>query len=130
MKKVFLGGTCNNSLWREKLIPLLKIQYFNPVVKTWTREAQEQELLEREECDFCLYVITPRMEGFYSIAEVVDDSNKRPEKTIFCFLPKDGELAFTEFQLKSLTAIGEMITKNKAKVCANLTEVADYLNRG
>lgn len=30
--KVFLGGTCNGSIWREKLIPLLKIDYFNPVV--------------------------------------------------------------------------------------------------
>ena len=27
MKKVFLGGTCNGSDWREKLIPKLKINY-------------------------------------------------------------------------------------------------------
>lgn len=128
MKKVFLGGTCNNSLWRDKLIPLLKIDYFNPVVKVWTDEAQQKELHERQSCDFCLYVITPRLKGMYSIAEAVDDSNKRPEKTVFCFLPKDGELEFTEFQLKSLTAVGEMITKNKAKVCANLNEVAEYVN--
>ncbi len=25
--KVFLGGTCNDSLWREKLIPMLSIDY-------------------------------------------------------------------------------------------------------
>lgn len=31
--KVFLGGTCNNSTWREELKPLLKIDYFDPVVK-------------------------------------------------------------------------------------------------
>jgi hypothetical protein len=36
MKKVFLGGTCNESLWRDKLIKLLKIEYFNPVVPDWT----------------------------------------------------------------------------------------------
>lgn len=33
--KVFLGGTCNNSIWRDVLIPLLTdngINYFNPVV--------------------------------------------------------------------------------------------------
>ena len=37
--KVFLGGTCNNSTWREELIPQLKIDYYNPVVKDWTLES-------------------------------------------------------------------------------------------
>ena len=40
----------------------------------------EEEIKQRAECDFCLYVITPKMTGVYSIAEVVDDSNKRPEQ--------------------------------------------------
>ncbi len=31
-KKVFLGGTCNGSLWRDALIKKLNIDYFNPVV--------------------------------------------------------------------------------------------------
>lgn len=34
--KVFLGGTCNGSKWREELIPLLQVGYFNPVVDEWT----------------------------------------------------------------------------------------------
>jgi hypothetical protein len=49
--KVFLGGMCNDSLWRERLIPTLEIDYFNPVVEDWNEEAQERELKEREECD-------------------------------------------------------------------------------
>lgn len=81
--KVFLGGTCNNSTWRDKLIPLLKIDYFNPVVDDWTPECQDEEIRQRESCDYCLYTITPKMTGVYSIAEVVDDSNKRPEKNYF-----------------------------------------------
>ena len=39
--KVFLGGTCNNSIWRDVLIPLLTdngINYFNPVVDDWTED--------------------------------------------------------------------------------------------
>lgn len=32
MKKVFLGGTCNDTTWRDKIIPYLKIDYFNPIV--------------------------------------------------------------------------------------------------
>jgi hypothetical protein len=38
---VFLGGTCNNSKWRDILIPKLKVSYFNPVVENWTPECQE-----------------------------------------------------------------------------------------
>ena len=45
--KVFLGGTCNESTWRVELIPLLKIDYFNPVVEDWTPECQAEE--ERQE---------------------------------------------------------------------------------
>ena len=89
MKKVFLGGTCNESTWREFLIPMLNINYFNPVVDDWTEDCMKEEIRQREICDYCLYVITPSMKGVYSIAEVVDDSNKRPNKTIFCLLQKD-----------------------------------------
>ena len=46
-KKVFLGGTCAESTWREKLIPLLKINYFNPVVDDWTEECYKEELRQR-----------------------------------------------------------------------------------
>ena len=65
-KKVFLGGTCNNSNWREKLIAKLKCEYFNPVVIDWNEEIEEVK--QREECDFVLYVITPKNDRrlFYS----------------------------------------------------------------
>ena len=97
--KVFLGGTCNESTWRDSLIKALKIDYFNPVVDDWTPDCMAEEIKQREVCDFCLYVITPKMTGVYSIAEVIDDSNKRPRKTVFCVLPTDGDLSFTEGQL-------------------------------
>lgn len=131
--KAFLGGTCNNSEWRNKLIPMLDIDYFNPVVKDWTPECQAEEIRQRELCDFVLYVITPLMTGMYSIAEAVDDSNKRPHKTIFCVLDNDiyNEAQLTTFngaQWKSLVAVAAMIDRNGGKVCADLQSVAIYLN--
>lgn len=129
MKKVFLGGTVNNSTWRDTLIKLLEIDYFNPVVETWTDEAYQRELLERKTSDFCLYVLTPKMTGYYSIAEVVDDSNKRPDKTVLCILYKDGENEFSPFQRKSLKALAKMIVQNGAISFNNLEEVANYLNQ-
>ena len=135
MKKVFLGGTCNGSLWRDELIKKLEIDYFNPVVDDWTEEDYLEELRQREICDYCLYVITPLMTGVYSIAEVVDDSNKRPEKTIFCILDKDviGARLLVNFngeQIKSLDKVGVMVEKNGGKYFTSLEQVADFLNGG
>lgn len=127
--KVFLGGTCNNSNWRDKLIKRLEIEYFNPVVEDWTPECQAEEIVQREACDYCLYVITPEMVGVYSVAEAVDDSNKRPTKTVFCYLPEvDGVRAFGRVEIKSLEAVGDMVKKNGSKFFKSLEEVADFLN--
>jgi hypothetical protein len=128
MKKIFLGGTCNGSKWREELIPLLKIDYFNPVVADWTPECQEREVKERETADYCLYVITPKMTGVYSIAEVTDDSNKRPEKTIFCILETDGDAKFTPAQYKSLIQTAKLVKGNGATIFLTLDTVANYVN--
>jgi len=129
MKKVFLGGTCNGTDWRERLKLYLAIDYFDPVVKDWTEECQVEEIRQRELCDFCLYVITPEMTGVYSIAEVIDDSNKRPGKTIFCIL--GGERKDDRFHyhlLNSLIQVGKMVERNGGKYFTSLIDVAKYLN--
>jgi hypothetical protein len=134
MSKIFLGGTCNNSTWRKDLIKLLNIDYFNPVAQAWTSQSQEEEIKQRELCDYNLYVITPKMKGVYSIAEVVDDSNKRPNKTVFCILDKDFDndlnlIKFEDFQMKSLNQVGKMIEANGSKFFRSLAAVASYVNK-
>lgn len=132
--KVFLGGTCNNSTWRQYFEQRLTIDYFNPVVDDWNEECYLRELQERADADFCLYVLTPLMVGVYSIAEVVDDSNKRPEKTVFCFLNDDivfgtGEqIHFSVAQDKSLKAVGKMVERNGGKWFETLEECVEFLN--
>jgi hypothetical protein len=128
MKKVFLGGTCNGSTWRDAFIKDLLIDYFQPQGEDWTPDMMEEEIKQRAECDFCLYVITPKMTGVYSIAEVVDDSNKRPDKTIFCYLTADEDQQFSAAQIKSLDQTGKMIQENGATFLKTLAETADYLN--
>ena len=131
MKRVFLGGTCNESKWRDELIKKLDltvINYFNPVVKDWTEECMERELFERKYCDYCIYTITPKMTGVYSIAEVVDDSNKRPNKTILCILEEDEDKTFKQSQLKSLGQVAKLVSANGGKTFTSLDDVANYLN--
>lgn len=129
MKTVFLGGTCDDSKWRNKFIPMLdktKIDYFNPIVSDWNEEARVNELYHRENDDYVLYVLS-RTYSTYSIAEVVDDSNKRPDKTICCII-SESENPLTKQELKHLNQVGKMVERNGAKYFTSLEDVADYLN--
>lgn len=130
--KVFLGGTCAGWKWRNKLQPLLKCDYYNPIVANWNEEDRQREVRERETSDFVLYGITNGIKGVYSIAEVVDDSNKRPEKTIFLNLYETYEISNDSKQMThSLKAVENLLKENGAKVFSGenaITEVADFLN--
>ena len=127
-ENVFLGGTCNNSTWRDRLIKDLKVPYFNPIVDNWDEEAQKKEDEQRKNAKFVLFVITPLMKGVFSIAEVVDCSNKRPETTIFCVLEKDDDKEFDESEIKSLNQVKKMVEGNGASVFDSLSEIANFLN--
>lgn len=122
--RVFLGGTCSGYKWRDKLIPLLKCEYYNPIVKNWCEEDRIREVYEREHDDYVLYVITSGLKGVYSIAEITDDSNKRPEKTILCIL-YDG---FDKRMSHSLKAVERLVKSNGVTVLSSLEQVAEYLN--
>lgn len=76
INRIFLGGTCAETTWRDELIKKLRnfnCEWFNPVVKNWTPECQEIEEDEKNnKCNVHLYVITPEMKGVYSIAEIIN----------------------------------------------------------
>lgn len=131
-RKCFLGGTCNESTWRNQMMSFLYdegIEHFNPVVPDWTESCMAQEIQERKTCDFVLYTITPKMAGVYSIAEVVDDSNKRPEKTILVLLRDDDDKTFSIGQWKSLGAVAKMVEGNGGQVFDNLKAAAIYMGQ-
>jgi len=127
MKKVFLAGTSNGSNWRNELITLLEIDFFNPLEAN-IEDAKDEINKQKETCDYLLYVITPKMTGYLNIAEVVDLSNKYSQKTIFCSLSTDGQNVFGKFELKSLNAVGKLIMKNGSQWFKDIEELADYLN--
>ena len=127
MHKIFLGGTCADSTWRDELMPCLQVPYFNPVVEDWTPECVANENYEKEfKCDVHLYVITSAMKGFYSISEVVQSSNDKNKVTILQIIP-DG---FSNSELKSLYAVREMVKNNSgiAYVDSDLMRAARILN--
>lgn len=126
--KVFLGGTVNGSNWRRVLIPKLKVDYFDPVVPEWNDEAWQRELKERKHCDFVLYVITPKLVGYYSLAEVVDDSYERPDRCLYCYLPVDEDDRFSDEQIVSCERLGRKVVENGGLWLRSLDEIAELLN--
>jgi len=109
MNKVFLGGTCNDSIWRAILKPNLEIDFFDPVVDDWTLECQEIEIREKQDkCNIHLYVITKEMTGVFSIAEVIESAMTSGKETIFHVMP----IGFDERQLKSLAAVIDMVIRH------------------
>jgi hypothetical protein len=121
--KVFLGGTCGKLDWRKYLISKLNIDYFNPVIDDWTQECIVEENKQKEICDYNLFVITCEMKGVYSIAEVVDLSNKKPTRTILCIL----ENGFSDGEIRSLNAVYDLVKKNGSVVFKSLDDVAYFL---
>ena len=126
--KVFLGGTCSGWPWRNILQPLLKCEYYNPIVKNWSESDRLREVQERETADYVLYGITNGIRGVYSIAEVVDDSNKRPDKTIFLNLYRENASKDGKKMAHSLKAVEKLLISNGARVFYSIDEVVEFLN--
>ena len=125
---VFLGGTCNNSKWREKLIGNLEIPYFDPVVVDWNESCIEKEEKAKSKAKIQLYVITPKQKGFYSIAEFCIAACLKQDTVITFINDDDGEI-FDKDQLKSIEAIKSLLSEHtEAKFFDTLDKTANYLN--
>jgi hypothetical protein len=128
--KVFLGGTCNDSKWREELIPMLEemgIEFFNPVVDDWNVESMAEEERQKLICDVSLYLITPEMKGVYSIAEVVQSSFLKPKQTVFCVLREYGGKVFDDVEWKSMKGVCRILKENGVDTMSSLYTTALYL---
>ena len=132
MIKVFLRGSCADSKWKEKFIPKLNIDYLNS--DDWDSKCQEEKIRQKETCDFILYTLTKAYSAIAEVAEVVDDSNKRPEKTIVCVTNELMDYkwytkwAMDEQDMKHLDTVGRLVERNGGLYFKSLDEVAEYLN--
>ena len=137
--RVFLGGTCANTTWRDDLMVLFDnagIEYFNPVVKDWTPECQTIEEDEKNnKCDVHLYVITKEMMGTYSIAEIIHSAHLAgmygTHVTDCLFFVLD-EGTWQKHEIKSFNAIMRLvrdIAPRNSIACYvnNMEEVAEKL---
>lgn len=128
--KVFLGGTCGNSTWREELLKDLngEVEAFNPVVPDWTPECQAIEDEHKAKDDILLFVITPETKSPYSISEITRSAITDPARTMVCVVPVANGAEFEPHEAKAWVKILKDIKKDGAIVCETLEEVAKTLN--
>lgn len=129
--KVFLGGTCGNTTWRDTIIPKLKIQYFNPVVEDWTYDCIAEEYRQKNElCDIHLYVITPQLKGVFSIAELIQSSLTKGKITVLYIMNKDKDenSTWSKEMKSSLSEVSNLAKSDGAIICTSLTNVVETLN--
>lgn len=132
---VFLGGTCNGSTWREKLvIPHLAVPFFNPVVENWTEADRDNEERAKKEATYLLYVLTPKQEGIYSLVEAAVDVLKAADKfVVLAFLADDDGELYDDADWKSVIAAVKLLAENTeskyAKVCDSVETAVAFLNK-
>jgi hypothetical protein len=123
-RRIFLGGTCPNTPadfnYRHDLSEIfdlydkLEFDFFNPVVSNWDEKAREREEEAKLDADIHLYVISPNMRGVYSIAESFGSLIKYKNKRVIFIVIKEVpeyNIKFDEFQLKSLSATGKLLSE-------------------
>jgi hypothetical protein len=118
--KVYLGGIGNESNWRDAFFTESAGQSIETV---------DVGSEGKKECDLLLYVVTPKMNEFSTIIDVVNDSNHDSSKTIFCSINEEQGDVFTSHQIKSITAIGKMIEANGGKWFNNLSDTIAYIKQ-
>lgn len=125
---VGLFGTVNSD-WRERIIPMLKTNYFNPIVDDWTPEAQAQEELIKQTASGILFVISPKQKGFFSFVELTEFALQSPDRMFVCILDNDDNVSWDADAKKSIDAVRKFLTdKTDVTVYTTLEDVANAIN--
>lgn len=125
--KVFLGGTCGDSTWREDIIPALEenhIDYFNPVVDVWDDQAQVEEDEQKENCSIHLYGLSKDQKGAYTFFEIPYSLIKGKKVIVYI------DDILENSQLKdSIEKIIKDLSDLGIGVCYNTTELLGLLGK-
>lgn len=135
---IFLGGTTNKTTWRDDFIKLMKevnptIKPFNPVVDNWTQECVDLENFVKLHSRYHIYVLTPRMIGAYSIAEMIDSVHDRSKKVYIYIMESDtdddgNELRWDPRARNSLTVISNMVVSHGGIATSSIKEMVEKID--
>lgn len=118
MNKIYLGGTRNNSIWRDELIPFLernKIEYFNPVVNSKEKE--------KDICNIHLYVITKEQNRVYDFVEAYESTCHNNKIVIFKIISKD----MPKKKLQDIKKVAELISYRGGIIVSSYHKLYDII---
>ena len=125
-KLIFLGGTCNNSTWRDQLIAPEGFEFFNPQLPAgveWEKHHQDAEEAAKKNAAIQVYVITPEITGVFSIAEMVAMAFTNRERLVAGII---GE--FAPFMQKSMDAVARLLQEQGVYVARSMEDLQEELN--
>ena len=124
---LFLGGSTdyrNYYNWRKDYLEQIdNIDLFDPYVKNWNDEARKNEDFHRENDDYLLFTISGA--NIFSIAELIDCSNKRHLSTIAVF--DYDSIKQAGLRVNSFKAVEKMVVLNGAKAFTSHEDCIAYL---
>ena len=136
---VFLGGTWNNTTWRNEFINLMKevnpkIRLFNPIVENWTQDCIDLENFVKAHAVYHIYVITPKMTGSYSIAEMIDSVHDKSKKVYIHIMDHDiddngEEVKWDPSVRNSLTAVSNMVVSHGGIATSSISEMVEKIDK-
>jgi hypothetical protein len=108
---VYLGGTENDSTWRDMLVPKVSgVRCYIPSNPDWDKDALAREQSIRRSATLLLFTYTPRQQLPDLAAEVILAAVHSPERVVFCVKAEDFEAElFTKAQSDALGRIGQMV---------------------
>ena len=134
---IFLGGTTANTNWREQFLDLMnklnpKIKCFNPVVENWTPQCIELENFVKLHAKYHIYVLTPKMTGVYSIAEMIDSVHDTSKKTYFYIKETDidensNDISWDPKMMNSLNAVSNMILMHGGHKASSMEDLVSKI---
>ena len=101
------------------------LDIFNPVVEDWNESARQKELKFKEDCNLQIYVLTPRIKGIYSIAEIMAAIHKSKDSLLIGFA-EDGQV-FNEEMVYSIKAFIKDFVPSDMKLSGSLNDLKDMI---
>lgn len=124
--KVFLGGTCGDSTWRDELEPQITgIDYFNPVVEDWDTDAQKEEDRQKGICNIHLYGLTREQSGAYSFFEIAY-SLYNGKKVILLILDINQS---SQFKTTIEKIVADLADNPMVSIFYNIGDIVVHLNK-
>lgn len=128
--KVYLGGVRGDASWRNRIKPMLTVDYFDPIGSD-----PEEDFNQHESCDIILHIITPGNCKDFSvdemrevIEEVIQDSETFPEKTIVSIIKYDDGLSFSIEQYDYISESFHTMSKNGSTVFPFINDAIEKIN--